>query len=48
MASTTHPDISNLEHIGFEQTVPEQAETLAIPETVSEPDYMITSDASDA
>jgi hypothetical protein len=53
MASTTHLDISNpehvvSEHIGSEQTVPDQVETIAFPKTISEPDYMITSDASDA
>jgi hypothetical protein len=53
MASTIHhvvsvPEQVVSEHIGSEQIVPEQAETLDIPETISEPDYMITSDAFDA
>jgi hypothetical protein len=40
MASTTHPDISTPELVIPEQLVPDQ------PETVSEPDFMITSEAS--
>jgi hypothetical protein len=52
MASIIHPIVPvpeqvASEHTGSEQTVPEQAESLAIPETVSEPDFMITSEASD-
>jgi hypothetical protein len=49
MASITHPVVSVSEqvvskHTGSEQTIPEQTESLSIPETVSEPDFMITSE----
>jgi hypothetical protein len=42
MASTTCLDISTPE-----QLVPKQVVSLSIPETVTEPDFMITSEASD-
>jgi hypothetical protein len=46
MASTTCPNVSTSEHVVPEQLVPDQTEFPPSIEKVNEPDFMITSEAS--